>query len=184
MKITAFNTIMQLALIVPLIHCSTGLCAPNTPATKSENCTQFKIEQDDDELLTVQEKIERMDEALFDSIDRYETCMPKVSAVSGGGGSGGGGAGSGGGGTGSGSGSQGSAASESEGEASSETETENADTREIENESLQGGSVPKDIPAADNDSVVQRQIRAAALKETDPVKRQKLWDLHRKYGKK
>ena len=43
------------------------------------------------------------------------------------------------------------------------------------------GAIPQDIPPADNDSVLQKQIREAAMKEKDPVKREKLWDMYRKY---
>jgi hypothetical protein len=40
---------------------------------------------------------------------------------------------------------------------------------------------PKDIPAADNDDVIAAQIRLAAEIEQDPVKKKKLWNEYRKY---
>lgn len=40
---------------------------------------------------------------------------------------------------------------------------------------------PADIPSGDDDDVVARQIREAALREKDPVLREKLWDEYRKY---
>ena len=43
------------------------------------------------------------------------------------------------------------------------------------------GKVPEDIPAADNDSVLEAQIRQAAMNETDPKTREKLWREYRKY---
>lgn len=43
------------------------------------------------------------------------------------------------------------------------------------------GKVPDDIPAADNDSVLERQIRDAAINEPDPTVRAKLWAEYRKY---
>ena len=43
------------------------------------------------------------------------------------------------------------------------------------------GNVPDDIPAADNDSVLEAQIRRAAMAETDPEIRAKLWNEYRAY---
>ncbi|GAB1256337.1 hypothetical protein NBRC116494_08390 [Aurantivibrio plasticivorans] len=40
---------------------------------------------------------------------------------------------------------------------------------------------PNDIPDAEDDDVVARQIREAALHERDPALREKLWDEYRKY---
>jgi hypothetical protein len=40
---------------------------------------------------------------------------------------------------------------------------------------------PADIPSGDDDDVVARQIREAAMNETDPVLREKLWEEYRKY---
>jgi hypothetical protein len=41
--------------------------------------------------------------------------------------------------------------------------------------------VPADIPRGDADDVVARQLREAAMKEPDPVLREKLWNEYRKY---
>ena len=43
------------------------------------------------------------------------------------------------------------------------------------------GRVPDDIPKADNDSVLEAQIRRAAMEETDPRIRAELWNEYRKY---
>ena len=43
------------------------------------------------------------------------------------------------------------------------------------------GKTPDDIPPADNDSVLEAQIRQAAENETDPEIKKKLWDEYRKY---
>jgi len=54
----------------------------------------------------------------------------------------------------------------------------------------QGGDVPvntakypppADIPSGDDDDVVARQLREAAMREPDPAVRKKLWDEYRKY---
>lgn len=44
-----------------------------------------------------------------------------------------------------------------------------------------GIAVPSDIPDGRDDDIVARQIREAAMKEQDPVLREKLWDEYRKY---
>jgi len=41
--------------------------------------------------------------------------------------------------------------------------------------------VPDDIPSANNDDVVARQLREAAMSEPDPELREKLWDEYRAY---
>ncbi len=44
-------------------------------------------------------------------------------------------------------------------------------------------SPPADVPDGSDDDVVARQIREAAMKETDPELREKLWDEYRRYKK-
>ncbi len=46
---------------------------------------------------------------------------------------------------------------------------------------VNNGAVPEDLRNADNDSVLEAQIRRAATNETDPVAREKLWEQLRKY---
>ena len=46
---------------------------------------------------------------------------------------------------------------------------------------LGSGKLPEDIPAADNDSVLEAQIRAAAMQEQDPDMRERLWNEYRRY---
>ena len=43
------------------------------------------------------------------------------------------------------------------------------------------GKLPEDIPQDDNDDVLAKQIKNAALKEKDPEKREKIWNEYRKY---
>ena len=49
------------------------------------------------------------------------------------------------------------------------------------NTSKGGSQVPSDISDGGNDDIVARQIREAAIKEQDPVLREKLWEEYRKY---
>jgi hypothetical protein len=43
------------------------------------------------------------------------------------------------------------------------------------------GEVPAGIPDGSDDDIVARQLREAAMKETDPELRERLWDEYRKY---
>ncbi|WP_153039141.1 hypothetical protein [Microbulbifer sp. Q7] len=43
--------------------------------------------------------------------------------------------------------------------------------------------VPADIPSGDDDDVVARQIREAAMREADPELQERLWEEYRKYKK-
>ena len=42
-------------------------------------------------------------------------------------------------------------------------------------------NIPTDIPDGSDDDVVARQIREAAMNESDPELRERLWDEYRKY---
>ena len=44
-----------------------------------------------------------------------------------------------------------------------------------------GRSVPDDIPDARDDDIIARQLREAAMNETDPELREKLWEEYRRY---
>ncbi len=46
---------------------------------------------------------------------------------------------------------------------------------------MNNGSIPEDIKQYDNDSVLEAQIKQAAMSEEDPELREKLWDQYRKY---
>lgn len=46
---------------------------------------------------------------------------------------------------------------------------------------LNNGKLPEDIPPSDNDSVLEGQIRQAAIDEPDPELKKKLWNEYRRY---
>ena len=46
---------------------------------------------------------------------------------------------------------------------------------------LKNGKLPEDIPPADNDDIIAKQIREAALSESDPEKQARLWNEYRRY---
>ncbi len=43
------------------------------------------------------------------------------------------------------------------------------------------GPVPEDIPDAKDDDIIARQLREAAIQETDPILKEKIWDEYRRY---
>lgn len=43
------------------------------------------------------------------------------------------------------------------------------------------GPVPEDLPDAKDDDIIARQLREAAMQETDPILKEKLWDEYRRY---
>jgi len=172
----------------------------------SDDCSDVSVVFRNGSDLTRQERIELMDKALLHSLSKYERCQLS-SASSGGGGSGGSaGGGSGGGSAGSGqqasstassdmSGTQTPAESTDSGNASAENNSLNNDSggeanpetsqtnaaRPSQHKTPGSGQIPKDIPPVDNDSVLEEQIRQAAMNETDPVIKAKLWNEYRKY---
>ena len=56
---------------------------------------------------------------------------------------------------------------------------EQGDYKEIVNSSEE--SVPEDIPEAQGDDIVAKQLREAALAESDPAVKKKLWEEYRRY---
>ena len=52
---------------------------------------------------------------------------------------------------------------------------------EDDKKTLSNGKLPEDIPPADNDDIIAKQIREAALAEPDPQKQAKLWNEYRRY---
>ncbi|RLA18524.1 MAG: hypothetical protein DRQ56_07330 [Gammaproteobacteria bacterium] len=154
------------------------------PAT---DCTEVKIDYVGDMTLTREEKLERMDQALFKSLHKFDSCQ---STAAGGSTSQGGGGSSGGSGAEGGDGSSPSNAAQGESESSYANgvsgEGEPSDTSAAAQngsamEQIGNGKIPEDIPPADNDSALEAQIRHAAMNESDPEIRAKLWNEYRKY---
>lgn len=151
-----------------------------------------------------------MDQALYASLSRYDACLSARNAQESGGGSHGTHGSNGGGGSGQGTASADMSGSEGEqrdnglysdtpssmsgSEAGQSTATTDSGASEGASpddgapatatdtvHAMNNGSIPEDIPPADNDSVLEAQIRQAAMHETDPVKRERLWNEYRKY---
>jgi len=184
-----------------------GLSQADESASNTADCKNVSVDYLDNPALTRAEKLARMEQALSDSLNRFELCNISISsnsssANSGNGSDAGAGSGSGGGGGDTGNGSLAGGASGTESVASDIMQgTEQAPSNEAmaaasdTQESTESGSgkisasgnvaengkIQEDIPPADNDDAIAAQIRVAAEAETDPEIRKKLWDEYRKY---
>ena len=171
----------------------------------SFDCTEIKLEYEPDPTLTPEENLERMDAAFYRSLTQFDACQETKQAAANANPSGGGGGASGGGSAGlSGTESESDSAfsdsvasqpssdmsgtevvatqenaAASQGSASADTDTNmGANNQPM---ALSNGKLPEDIPPADNDSVLEAQIRQAAINETDPAVKKRLWNEYRKY---
>ena len=149
--------------------------------TINDDCDNFDVNYTENEYLTDREQIQAMDDALLESLDRFEECIKaktsarqnnvddsienasdesqelrgnKLSADQ--------------------------ESTESYDEQNQNTENELAGSVN-KNNSGSNGKIPEDIPFDDNDDVLAQQIKNAALKESDPEKQKKIWNEYRKY---
>lgn len=160
--------------------------AQDSSISDADDCSEISVDFDDAANLTRQERVELMDRALLNSLSKYERCQNRRSnPVSGGGGV---------------SGDSGQSSSTASSEMTGTNAPANQDvsdkggsTTAVSTDRLEGdsakmgekplgsGKIPDDIPPADNDSILEEQIRQAAMNETDPVIKAKLWNEYRKY---
>jgi len=165
-----------------------GEMAPSKSYAAPEKCKANAVVFEDNPNLTREEKIALMDKALFASLNKYDECQSEIwsqsASADGGGGASGGGSGA----STASSGMQGTQPSlpsqpvpavvaHETGEATNKNNSDPANGTAA----LNNGKIPEDIPPADNDSVLEAQIREAAQNETDPEIRNKLWNEYRKY---
>ena len=149
--------------------------------TINDECDNFDVNYTENEYLTDREQIQAMDDALLESLDRFEECIEaKTSARQ----------------------NNDNDSIENASDGSQElrgnklsadqesTESYNEQNQNTENElagsinknnSGSNGKIPEDIPFDDNDDVLAQQIKNAALKESDPEKQKKIWNEYRKY---
>lgn len=198
------NIAVALVLVLP----SYGLAQSSkshVDISRQENpvdCTKIKIEYVDNPSLTREENIALMDLALIRSLSKYDHCQNNQSQTTNTTGNLGGASAKGENTTG---GSNSVAASDLSGTEQNSAKTESAGqsskpvdptakkphevgllgdekTRAIGNQQGGGsGKLPEDIPPANNDSVLETQIRQAAIMEKDPAVQAKLWNEYRKY---
>ena len=178
--------------------------------SSSDDCTEININYKLDGKLTREEAISRMDEAFYESLSKFDACQVSQSSASDNASASSGGGSNGAGSNGSGANEMGAGEAGSSGISSVASPDMSGTSAPIENGvsatatskggdvstvmSARGikkniragtqtgsGKIPEDIPSADNDSVLQAQIRQAAMNETDPETRKKLWNEYRKY---
>ena len=205
--------------VTVLVIAAVATCAERATA---RDCEPSAVHVDlEGQPLTREERIARLDQALHDSLARFDECQTAASAAAGqdagaeGSGSGTAGAGGDAGGAGDsaagegGDAAGGSVAADGVQGADAPEATEpaagGATIESVPADGVQGteapedrettpsspelppdsgpgsGDVPDDIPAPDNDSVLEAQIRRAAMEETDPRVRAELWNEYRKY---
>ncbi len=187
---------LTLTLFGFIIFQSTVYAQENPEA--SIDCKNIQIDYVDDPSLTRGERIHHMDQAFNKSLNKFELCQSENKRIESSGTSGNpNGAGN--------STSSSTKGATSESVASSNMSGTEAPTTEAnvkdeeteinpevqtiskENDKYEGsiaaanGKVPDDIPSADNDSALAAQIRRAAEDETDPTKKEQLWNEYRKY---
>jgi len=201
MKITPGNKLYFFVALLTFFNAGHAWSQDNTTHAVIDDCTDISVNYLNSPKMTQQEKIERMDKALFHSLNKYEGCQRSyANSVSSGSGAGNSQDGS--------NGTEGSNGTVSSSTASSDmsgTETpstQQASTGDISDNAINPGSesdntdkaeairntqktgtgkIPDDIPSVDNDSVLEAQIRHAAMIESDPVIKEKLWNEYRKY---
>ena len=175
----------------------------NSPSYTVLDCDDVSIQYADDPKLTREERLVLMDQALRRALSKYEACQtsqasksssnsaPSASAAANLGAaasSGGSDASS------DMTGTEPSLASESASNSDGITQPGRAAAGRMDWKSSSGGGkpriqsatvtngkTPEDIPPADNDSVLEAQIRQAAINEEDPEIKKKLWNEYRKY---
>ena len=181
-----------------------GLSQADESASNTTDCKNVSVDYLDNPALTRAEKLARMEQALSDSLNRFELCHITISSNSSSAnssnGSGSGAGTDGGDDAGNGNSAGGASGTESvasdmmqgtEQVPSNEAMAAASDTQESTESGsgkisasgnvAENGKIPEDIPPADNDDAIAAQIRVAAEAETDPEIRKKLWDEYRKY---
>ncbi len=170
-----------------------GLSLSSVAYAAEEGCENTGVDFSKDSTLTKSERLAAMDRALNKSLNSYDDCLQSPSDGGGSqtsdGSSGSGSDGSSGAGTVSSaaasdiSGTEKPATQAPPASADAENPDQDQQTAAVQppKQAAPNGKIPDDIPPADNDTVLEKQIRQAAINETDPEKKAKLWDEYRKY---
>ena len=183
-----------------VIYASTLAAVLSTPPaleaselSKTRDCTVINLEPELDPNLTNQENLERLTEQFFQSVNTVQHCDPPDESLSAGNGAGGGAVAS--------SNLTGTeavtkglvgvksqpaesaelSAIQSEISEALQTPGQVSGAKNTKGQDGNNGAFPNDVPPADNDSVFEAQIRAAAESEPDPDVKKNLWNEYRKY---
>ncbi len=153
--------------------------------TINEECENFDVNYSENEFLTDREQVEAMDNALIESLDRFEECIKAkatarkntnndtmdnvsngIQELRG---------------------NKFGENQESSGSYNEQNQNQNQNLRSELTDSVNkknlgsNGKIPEDIPIDNNDDVLAQQIKNAALSEKDPEKQKKIWNEYRKY---
>jgi hypothetical protein len=189
---------IKLALTLFSLFIFQSVAYSNESLEASVDCTNVQIDYADDSTLTRGERIRLMDKSLSRSLNKFELCLSEKKKVESNGANGNpraAGDSTGSSETGATSGSVASSimsgtelpaaedkVKDEEPEISPAVQTTNKKNGKYESSiSMANGKLPDDIPSADNDSALAAQIRRAAENETDPTRREQLWNEYRKY---
>lgn len=164
----------------------------------SQDCLEFVLQASDDPSLTREERIAKLDRALLAALNQSDLCQSAGVANGDKAGEGMSGAVAGGS-----PGEKGDSALESvpagdiRGDAPADQTVDAQNTAKSQasavinanpaNESgpevdvASNGKPPEDIPPAENDDIIAKQLRQAAMQETDPETKAKLWNEYRRY---
>ena len=211
MNLNVSNIPRVLSLLIGFLISAFALNTFANELSKSRDCTVIELEPEIDPNLTTEENIQKLTEQFFESVNTVQHCDVSTDAASSGGGGAAGGGAAGGGATGGGTtaassdiaGTESVLTEPAEAPANLASDAELSAIQSEINEALQtssgaeatgqqgatsaeaqdgnNGAIPDDIPPADNDSVFEAQIRAAAENETDPEVKKNLWNEYRKY---
>jgi len=165
-----FTLCVIAALMVPVSKAEIRLSDDELIETELD-CSQANINYAEEAELTQSERLHSMDNSFFQALNKFDECQVIQSSSR------------------RSSASTGGAGTEGFDESSKNLglSSSNVSDRTGKNNAsgqvggLTNGKVPDDIPAADNDSVLEAQIRNAAMNESDESIREKLWDEYRKY---
>lgn len=164
-------------------------------AQVEEACGDRAVVHEDDATLTQEERLERLERALAESVESFELCQGGASSGAGGGLSGASQSGADQGGGESGEGAEGEAEGESEGATSDDLQAGQASeeggevqedrapilTKEGEPQGYHEPNKRPELPSGDSDAILAEQIRRAYEAETDSERKARLWEEYKKY---
>ena len=191
MKNSIGQTFYQAVLfsVVALVAAESIAQSTTSDISTSQDCSKIDLQVPDGGLLAREERIALLDQALLESLNNFEPCQSAASAVNNGA-------------AGSGAASEGLEGAESatgaESTTGTETDVESAPVGDIQgdmpvseeppdahdtaaDETTAANKPVQDIPPAENDDIIAKQFRQAAIEETDLVAKAKLWNEYRRY---
>lgn len=185
------------AVFAGVFQAPQGAAQQTSSVATSQDCLEFVLQASDDPSLTREERIAKLDRALLAALNQSDLCQsvgvadgdPAGGAVSG--------AAAGTAGEGLDSAVQSVPVGDIQGDAPPDQTPDAQNTAKPQVSSVinadpakesgpevdvaSNGKLPEDIPPAENDDIIAKQLRQAAVDEADPETRAKLWNEYRRY---